>query len=1221
MTEWSPPEEFDDYVIERPLGQGAMGKVYAAQDVVLARPVAVKFVGSDTADASARQRFLLEARATARLQHPNVVAIYRVGELDQQPYIVTELVRGDTLDKLELPLPPDRLLAIGIDLARGLAAAHRRGVIHGDIKPSNAILAEDGGAKLLDFGLATLADAPTSKMSRTIAGTPDYMAPELWRGEAADRRSDVYALGAMLHHLVTGHTVFHDVTMRDLRRVVQERPPPSVSGTAGVAPPLAEAIDRCVAIDPAARWQSGDELREALERCLDKSQVVVLPGGNPYRGLRPFEADHRQLFFGRSAELGVAIDRLRAEPFVLVSGDSGSGKSSLCRAAVLPAIGDGALGDGRVWKRVTLVPGRRPLHALAAALATALDIPEEDADTALRGDVATVRGFLKAQLGTDRGLVIFVDQLEELATLAESGESIAADRALARIGAGSPGVRLLATARADFLGRLAALPDLGDSLTRALLFLRPLGKEEIRDVIVGPAIATGVTFESEALVDTLVEATAGTEGGLPLLQFALAELWTARDAEKNVITAASLESLGGVEGALAKHADQVIAALTPAQQSAVRRVLVRLVTSEGTRARRTETELTRGDPAARASLDALVNGRLLVAHHADDGSAYELAHEVLVRGWTTLRGWLLEDADQNLLRDRVHQAAAEWERLHKSRDALWKKRQLDEAARVRAAELGPGELAFLAASRRALGRRRWAIRAGIAAVPVLIAAIYAGVNIQQQRALRREVDDLRARARVALANAHARVTQADALRAAALALYDKPDIAEAGKQWAKVRAADTEAERQLARASRDFEVALSKDPGRSDVARELGAILLERAIRADRDGRTAVRDDLIERLPLYDRDGALMATWQAPARITLGIAPVTATATLLRYEETGALAADPPRTIPTSGPIELAPGSYIVVASAPGYAPIRYPFVAERGGALEIRFTMPAVADVPPGFVVIPAGRYLFGTTQDELLEYFSTSPRHPRTTAAYLIGQNEVTIAEFVRYLDAISPEERRKHVPRAGEAGGGSGPVALTREANGWRLMIQPVEKLYYARTGEPFRYEGRDWHAVQDWMQFPVTGIGARDAVAYAAWLDQTGQVRGARMGREDEWERAARGADGRLYPHGDRVVGDEANIDTTYGGGNHERRGIVVGPDEVGSHPASRSPFGIDDMIGNAYEFTTSALGGTGYALRGGSFFYDMNTGQIPNRQETIPEIRHVTVGFRVCASLP
>jgi serine/threonine protein kinase len=130
-----------------------MGAVYLAEDAVLARPIAIKFIGVNP-DPAARQRFLMEARTAARIQHPNVVSIYRVGELGDRPYIVSELVRGTALSEVARPMEWTAALAIGIDLARGLAAAHRRGVVHCDIKPANAMVTEDGVAKLVDFGLA-----------------------------------------------------------------------------------------------------------------------------------------------------------------------------------------------------------------------------------------------------------------------------------------------------------------------------------------------------------------------------------------------------------------------------------------------------------------------------------------------------------------------------------------------------------------------------------------------------------------------------------------------------------------------------------------------------------------------------------------------------------------------------------------------------------------------------------------------------------------------------------------------------------------------------------------------------------------------------------------------------------------------------------------------------------------------------------------------------------
>ncbi|MCC7384824.1 MAG: SUMF1/EgtB/PvdO family nonheme iron enzyme [Deltaproteobacteria bacterium] len=160
----------------------------------------------------------------------------------------------------------------------------------------------------------------------------------------------------------------------------------------------------------------------------------------------------------------------------------------------------------------------------------------------------------------------------------------------------------------------------------------------------------------------------------------------------------------------------------------------------------------------------------------------------------------------------------------------------------------------------------------------------------------------------------------------------------------------------------------------------------------------------------------------------------------------------------------------------------------------------------------------------------------------------------------------------------------------------------------------YPGRTRNKAVRWEQLPVTAVSAIDAEAYLAWLRQTGQVPGARLCSELEWERAARGAGAREYPHGDRLLPAEANYDLTY-----DKVDDGMGPDEVGSHPASDSPFGVQDLAGNAFEWTTSALTQGGYVARGGSFFYDASTARTPNRTTLDAAFRDVTLGLRVCTS--
>jgi formylglycine-generating enzyme required for sulfatase activity len=653
--------------------------------------------------------------------------------------------------------------------------------------------------------------------------------------------------------------------------------------------------------------------------------------------------------------------------------------------------------------------------------------------------------------------------------------------------------------------------------------------------------------------------------------------------------------------------------MTPAQKASARRSLTRLVTPEGTRARRTDSELTVGDPVARAALDALVRGRLLVAHEADDGSAYELSHEVLVRGWATLRSWLVEDADQRMMQDRVQEASREWVRLNKGRDALWGPRQLGEAIRVRESELAPVDREFLAASRRKLTRRRWAVRGAFVAVPALIVVIYFGVQAANRRSLDRKVDRLQADAVQELDEAHAKVKIADDHRARAYALFDAPDLAAqtptaaAAKAWELAVAATAVADAALAHVARSFEVALSADPDRADVRKRLGQTLLLRAIRAEQHVKYSERDELVERLSLYDPDGTVMAAWTAPSRIDLRIVPADAVVTIQRdgVDERQPL---------TTGTM-LPSGSYVVHATAPGHAPLRYPIVAHRGVPTTLELQLLPAAAVPEGFVAIAAGEFQFGTADDMAMDsFFQTVPIHLMRTDGYLIGRHEVTMAAWIEFLEALPDGERRERTPYTEQTGPGA--IILAFADGAWQLRLRsPSGELRTARPDQPVRLPERDRRVEQDWMRFPVIGVSALDGNAYARWLDETGRVPGARLCTEAEWERAGRGADTRTFPHGDRFQPDDVNIDVTYG-----KNSETMGVDEVGSHPRSQSPFGLDDMSGNAGEWTTSVLG-KDHVLRGGSFWADANTGRVINRNESVPEVREATTGLRICAPWP
>jgi len=1159
--------------------------VYLAEDAMLARPVAIKFIAD--LDAGARQRFLIEARVVARIHHPNVVAIYRVGTLNQRPYLVTELVRGVSLAELAKPLAWQAALDIAIGMARGLAAVHRGNVVHCDLKPSNVMIDRDGVAKLIDFGLAR-PNADGATAGSAPVGTPDYMAPEVWRGEVPGRRADVYSLGAVLFELISGAPPFGDTAAAGLRqRVTTSEARPLRELVPQVDPALAAVVARCLRREREARFADGDELRQALERLRASRRHAVRAGENPYRGLLPFEATHRGVFFGRRSEVDAVVDRLRGEPIVLVTGDSGVGKSSLCRAGVVPAVLDGELGGA--WQALTIVPGQRPLAALASALG------DPSLVATLRDDPALLARELRRR-GDDHGLIVFIDQLEELITLGDPGEVAALDAGLAAVLDGVAGVRLLATVRADFLARLSTLPGLGRDLSRLLYFLRPLAPERLRDVITGPAEAVGVRFEPAAIVDELIEATAQAgSGGLPLLSFALADLWEARDRTHGIIPRSAVVAMGGVAGALSRHADVVLRGMVVDERVQARRLLLRLVTSMGTRARRTAQDLALGD-SARGALEALVQGRLVVVHEGEAEPEYELAHECLITGWSTLRQWLAADVAGRATRERLATAAAEWVRLGRHSDATWQGPRLGEAIALDPASLSVDDRAFIAASLRANRIRRW--QRGLAVVGAfgLIALAFWSQRYLARRELAAAVADEVTVAHRLLAEAEHAATARAALAARAYQAFEALRWDEGEQLWSQAVAQRELAERAYRKASGHAEIAFAKDPIRGDLRDLMGDITFDRATLADQVYDANTRDEQLERLRVYDADGSRIARWEAPGHVVVH-APADGTISLEPGHRLGVGSAD----------VRLRPGNYVVGVALPGRAAVRAPILVVRGGQLVVDIARPPDV-IPAGFIYIPAGEFLYGYASESDRAFFNTSPLRRRSTGAFLIGRTEVTFGDWLAYVDALPPTQRARQLPAfAAERSG----AAITPDGSGhWKIALAIDNRHYTAGWGEPIRYAGRTQHAEQDWRRFPVMGVSADDAIAYAAWLDRTGRVPGARLCSEVEWERAARGADDRGYPGGRLLERSSANIDDTHGR-------ELMGPDEVGSHPRSRSPFGLDDMAGNVYEWTISEQ--PGYILRSGSYQHDQKSAHLTNRSPMASSVRYGAGGIRLCAT--
>jgi formylglycine-generating enzyme required for sulfatase activity len=376
---------------------------------------------------------------------------------------------------------------------------------------------------------------------------------------------------------------------------------------------------------------------------------------------------------------------------------------------------------------------------------------------------------------------------------------------------------------------------------------------------------------------------------------------------------------------------------------------------------------------------------------------------------------------------------------------------------------------------------------------------------------------------------------------------------------------------------------------------------------------------LVMRVELYDADGSRMARWRAPGRISVASDPPGATVTAARYERDGdgRLRLVDERTIgaaPTAVE-ELAPGSYLFTLSAAGRAFVRYPVLLRRGEELRPTVSLPPEELAPRDFVYVPAGRFLYGSADDEDLRsaFFTAPPMHEVETGAFWIARHETTYGEWIAFLDSQDPEERAR---RSGAQPGVSPSASiLTRGEDGrWQLEVRRADRVLVARAGELLRYPGRREREAQDWLKMPVAGITWDDARVYIEWLARTGRVPNARFCTEVEWERAARGADGRRFPTGDDIGPGEANYDATYG-----RDPAAMGADVVGSYPASSSPFGVDDMTGNVWEWVVPAGDPSLRIARGGSYLFSLVAGRLVNRTSLDASYRDGTLGLRVCAS--
>ncbi len=781
-----PGDYLRHYELIRLLGKGGMGSVFLARDTKLGRKVAIKFLSTKNRELT--QRFVIEARATARCSHENIVIIYEADEVEGRPYMVLEYLQGHPLTKLvNRAMAPGRAVELMVPVVRALACAHEQGIVHRDLKPDNIFVTDSGTIKVLDFGIAKVLQGDESEGGQgsgpalpavdsdeesaeggegltrhgAIMGTLLYMSPEQWGiGVSIDHRTDIWAVGIMLFRLLSGRHPLQGLEGMALSVTGRlTEPMPKLRDVAPSVPPeLCDVVDRCLLKKKEERFPDALALLRALEPYLPgRFHREIKIDESPYAGLASFQEADAGRFFGRNHEIAALVNKVREQPMCAVVGPSGAGKSSFVRAGLMPALKR----SGEAWDTAVIRPGRTPLASLAAIVAPMLNTSNSVSDDLreqnqlierMRAEPGFVGSVLRSRARRDkRAIVLFVDQFEELYTLVpDAAERLAFTACLSGIADDptSP-TRVVLSLRSDFLDRVCEDQRFMADLGQRLFFLSAPNRDGLRDALVQPAEMAGYRFESAAVVEDMLSHLQSTQGALPLLQFTASKLWESRDPARHLLTEASYKAIGGIAGALASHADAVVAKLPPPSRNLVRAIFLRLVTPERTRAIVSSEELrelSRDAAEVERLVDQLVQARLLVVNTTAGGATIELVHESLIHTWPTLRRWLDESGEDAAFLEQLRNAARQWQAKGQDAGLLWRGEMVEEARRFQRryrGELPAAQQKFLesvfSAEQKSARRKRAATVGGLVFLSLLVAASFVALVVirnAQQEAVR-----------------------------------------------------------------------------------------------------------------------------------------------------------------------------------------------------------------------------------------------------------------------------------------------------------------------------------------------------------------------------------------------------------------------------------------------------------------------------------------------------
>ncbi len=704
------------YELREQIGRGGFGIVYRAYQAIVEREVAIKVILPQFVNNPDFVRsFETEAQMIARLEHPFVVPLFDYWREPDGAYLVMRFLHGGSwrnLLKPQQPVPAARMADMLLQVAAALDAAHRAQIIHRDIKPENILLDTEGNTYLADFGIAKKLDPTDDSEAGQFRGTIAYTAPEIIESSRVSPASDIYSLGYTVHEMLAGQHALTDQSAAEMLAWHLELDLPLI---ASASEAVNRVLQRATAKDPSVRYTTAQSMaREFFDAVHQNSPSVLMAPTvnivtNPYKGLRSFDESDARDFFGREVIIEQIINHLSTRNFLTVVGPSGSGKSSVVRAGVLPALREGRLDGSDDWFIVTMVPGAEPLQQLKTALLKVAFDPSDTLTRILTENDSGLTDAIENILEIKNPLMLVIDQFEEVFTLVddEAERQHFLTLLYQAVTAPNSSLKLLITLRADFYDRPLLYEDFGALVQTATQVVLPLRSEELQQAILYPAKRIGIEFESE-LVAAIVSDVRQEPGALPLLQYALTELFEQRSS--NRLNLAEYQKSGGVSGALARRAEDVYQALSDDERMIAQQIFLRLVNpgegTEDTRRRARYSELMAiGNDRKRiqAVLDAFGKYRLLTFDNDIETRepTIEVAHEALIREWRQLRSWLNDSRNDLRLQRMLATLLNEWRSAKFDKGLLLygtRLAQFEEWAKTSHLTLSQEERAFLDAS-------------------------------------------------------------------------------------------------------------------------------------------------------------------------------------------------------------------------------------------------------------------------------------------------------------------------------------------------------------------------------------------------------------------------------------------------------------------------------------------------------------------------------------------